>query len=111
MRNRARGTSARHLAAIDSISTRAHYIAMKEKRNSVTTADVRKAMQESVILSDNKLHTALGLVRQKKQGVTMRDNEPSSLSEAHTKKNEFQAPGHRQNVPASSPVETPLFGA
>jgi histone H3/H4 len=52
-------SSARYLAAIDSIATRARYIASQDKRATATTADVRKAMQESVIPADTKLHCAL----------------------------------------------------
>jgi hypothetical protein len=52
-------SSARYLAAIDSISTRARYIAMRSGRNAATTEDVRKAMQESVIPADTKLQHAL----------------------------------------------------
>lgn len=61
-------SSARYLAAIDSISTRARYLAMKDSRSAATTADVRKAMQESVIPADNKLHIALELGRTNKRG-------------------------------------------
>jgi hypothetical protein len=52
-------SSARYLAAIDSISKRARYIAMRAGRATATTEDVRKAMQESVIPADTKLHCAL----------------------------------------------------
>lgn len=52
-------TSARYLAAIDSIAKRARYIAMQADRAAATTADVRRAMQESVIPADTKLHLAL----------------------------------------------------
>jgi hypothetical protein len=52
-------SSARYLAAIDSISKRARYIAMRDNRATATTGDVRKAMQESVIPADTKLHSAL----------------------------------------------------
>lgn len=62
--------SARCLAAIDSISTRANYIAMKDGRAGATTADVRKAMQESVIPSDNKLVMALEAGRKTKRAQT-----------------------------------------
>jgi hypothetical protein len=44
--------SARYLAAIDSIAKRARYVANRAGRPEATTADVRKAMQESVIPSD-----------------------------------------------------------
>jgi len=53
-------TSARYLAAIDSIAKRARYLSKKAGRETVTTDDVRRAMQESVIPSDTKLHQALG---------------------------------------------------
>jgi histone H3/H4 len=52
-------SSARYLAAIDSISKRARYIAMRAGRATATTDDVRKAMQESVIPADSKLQRAL----------------------------------------------------
>ena len=52
-------SSARYLAAIDSIAKRARYIAMRAGRAAATTDDVRKAMQESVIPADTKLHRAL----------------------------------------------------
>ena len=52
-------SSARYLAAIDSIAKRARYIAMRDSRDSATAGDVRKAMQESVIPADTKLHIAL----------------------------------------------------
>ena len=52
-------SSARYLAAIDSIAKRARYIAMRAGRADATTDDVRKAMQESVIPADTKLHCAL----------------------------------------------------
>jgi histone H3/H4 len=52
-------SSARYLAAIDSIAKRARYIAMRAGRATATTDDVRKAMQESVIPADTKLHRAL----------------------------------------------------
>jgi hypothetical protein len=52
-------TSARYLAAIDTISKRARYIAQREGRDTATTADVRKAMTESVVPSDSKIASAL----------------------------------------------------
>jgi hypothetical protein len=52
-------SSARYLAAIDSISKRARYIAQRAGRAAATTDDVRQAMQESVIPADTKLHRAL----------------------------------------------------
>jgi hypothetical protein len=52
-------TSARNLAAIDSISKRARYIASRAGRAAATTGDVRTALKESVIPADSKLHDAL----------------------------------------------------
>lgn len=52
-------SSARYLAAIDSIAKRARYIASRDGRPAATADDVRKAMQESVIPADTKLHRAL----------------------------------------------------
>lgn len=57
--------SARYLAAIETISTRAHYLAMKSGRDASTTEDVRTAMQESVIPSDTRLVSNLGKGRTK----------------------------------------------
>jgi hypothetical protein len=59
-------SSARYLAAIDSISKRARYIAMRAGRTVATTEDVRKAMQESVIPADTKLHMALATSKKSK---------------------------------------------
>jgi hypothetical protein len=52
-------SSARHLAAIDSIASHARYIATESGRTSPTIADVRAAMSKSVIPSDTKLLYAL----------------------------------------------------
>ncbi len=52
-------SSARYLAAINTIAMRARYIASLDSRNVVTTDDVRQAMKESVIPSDSKLQGAL----------------------------------------------------
>ena len=52
-------TSARYLAAIDTISKRARYIAGRAGRPHATAADVRCAMKESVIPSDTMLVRAL----------------------------------------------------
>jgi hypothetical protein len=60
-------SSARYLAAIDSIAKRARFIAMRDGRHEATTADVRKAMQESVIPADSKLLRALQAGRNAKQ--------------------------------------------
>jgi histone H3/H4 len=65
-------SSARYLAAIDSIAKRARYIASLDARATVTTEDVRRAMQESVIPADTKLHHALAAAggRPRKIGAT-----------------------------------------
>ena len=56
-------TSARYLAAIDSIAARARYVANRAGKEHATTEHVRKAMQESVIPSDTML------VRTLEQGI------------------------------------------
>jgi AAA domain len=48
-------SSARYLAAIETISTRARYLASRAGRDSAEAEDVRRAMEESVIPSDSKL--------------------------------------------------------
>ena len=52
-------TSARYLAAIETISKRARFIAGRAGRHIAETGDVRRAMQESVIPADSKLVLAL----------------------------------------------------
>ena len=52
-------SSARYLAAIDSIAKRARYIAMLAGRTEATVGDVRKAMQDSIIPADTRLLHAL----------------------------------------------------
>ena len=52
-------SSARYLAAIDSIAKRARYIAKCEGRDVATAGDVRRAMKESVVPADTKLLFAL----------------------------------------------------
>jgi hypothetical protein len=59
--------SARYLAAIDSIATRARYLASRAGRLEATAEDVRKAMTESVIPADTKLKTALAATRTAKR--------------------------------------------
>ncbi|MEI7534119.1 MAG: ATP-binding protein [Verrucomicrobiae bacterium] len=55
-------SSARYLAAIDSIAKRARYIATRDGRTEATAGDVRRAMKESVVPADTKLLCALGSV-------------------------------------------------
>ena len=52
-------TSARYLAAVESIAQRARYLAGRAGRDQCTTDDVRVAMKESVIPSDTRLNAAL----------------------------------------------------
>ena len=52
-------TSARYLAAIETIAMRARYLAERSGRMQCTADDVRAAMTESVIPSDNRLKSAL----------------------------------------------------
>jgi AAA domain len=55
-------TSARYLAAIDSVATRARYLAMRAARKETAPDDVRRAMNESVIGSDTRLNQAMASV-------------------------------------------------
>lgn len=61
-------TSARYLAAIDAIASRARYDAARAGRKEITTEDVRKAMSESVIPSDSMLVCALEPSQKSKAG-------------------------------------------
>jgi hypothetical protein len=108
-------SSARYLAAIDSISKRARYIAMRDGRDAATTADVRKAMQESVIPADTKLQRALAAGRKGKTGsMTPAPALPDSLPSPQAESENFPparsqagqviiAPGNR--APTASLVE------
>lgn len=82
-------TSARYLAAIDTIAKRARYIAGREGRDTASTADVRKAMTESVVPSDSKIAVALQSPSKPRQR-----NEPSAPANRLPKAN------------APAPVET-----
>lgn len=52
-------SSAKYLAGIDAVVSRARYLATKTGRDKVTRADVAAAIQEGVIPSDNALSAAL----------------------------------------------------
>ena len=91
--------SARYLAAIDSISDRARYLAMKDGRNVATMADVQRAMKESVIPSDNKLHFALELGRKSQRGR----KPPARVS--------LSVPDERPGSGRSASVTVPLITA
>jgi hypothetical protein len=56
-------TSARYMAAIESISKRARYLAARAGRKDCSTEDIRTAMNESIIPSDTKLNAALEKAR------------------------------------------------
>ena len=96
-------SSARYLAAIDSISKRARYIAMRDSRDEATTEDVRKAMKESVIPADTKLHRALEAGR---KANPMRfaplPESPAPLGDSAVREieaEEILAPAQRGNMP------------
>jgi len=61
-------TSARYLAAIESIAKRAKYTAQRAGRTECSADDVRTAMHESVIPSDTKLVRTLEATRKRKPG-------------------------------------------
>lgn len=101
--------SARYLAAIDSISTRARYLAMKDGRKTATTGDVKRAMKESVIPADSKLHMALEAGRQSKRAKLA---PPGPLPEQKPlqRQNDFAPPRERSTTLAAETPETPLIG-
>jgi hypothetical protein len=74
-------SSLRYLAAIDSISKRARYIAMRDGREAATTDDVRKAMKESVIPADTRLQLALASARKSKAAPIAPAPEPGAALE------------------------------
>ena len=75
-------SSTRYLAAIDSISKRARYLAMRDGRDTATTEDVRQAMQESVIPADTKLQSALAAGKKSKAAAMAAIPSPSPDLEA-----------------------------
>jgi hypothetical protein len=112
-------SSARYLAAIDSISKRARYIAMRDGRAIASTADVRKAMKESVIPADTRLLCALEngrgakpakitpdleLSAPERSGADRSASEPDDFSSARRRGDvTVSLPSHR--VPGASLVE------
>jgi hypothetical protein len=60
-------TSARYLAAVDSIAKRAKYLAQRAGRTECGTDDVRTAMKESVIPSDTRLVRTLEKTKSKRR--------------------------------------------
>jgi hypothetical protein len=73
--------SDRYLAAIDAISKRARYMAMKGERTEATTEDVRKAMSESIIPADSRLVLAM------KGSSGPRRRDPESLAPVGSQEN------------------------
>ena len=95
-------TSARNLAAIDSISKRARFIAMRAGRDTATTEDVRKAMQESVIPADTKLHLALAASAGKKSKPIPA---PMEAAAEDAESSEDSSPGATTPRRGSSPAQ------
>jgi hypothetical protein len=93
-------SSARYLAAIDSIAKRARFVAMRAGRKEATTADVRKAMQESVIPADSKLLRALEAGRNSKRAQPALDVLPAPDDQP-----EALVPSARGMRPAASLME------
>jgi len=89
-------TSARYLAAVDSIAKRAKYITQRAGRTQCTADDVRTAMQESVIPSDTRLVRTLENTRKNKSGrraslpapqSPLLDSPPAEVSEVSNPRN------------------------
>ena len=95
--------SARYLAAVDSIASRARYIAKRNGREAATTDDVRKAMQESVIPSDSKLQIALATGKKSKD-IRVPASAPEIANSDAAQDSQLEAPtlraGTRQARPA-----------
>ena len=102
--------SARYLAAIDSISTRARYLAMKEGRKTATRADVKKAMYESVIPADRKLLAALEAGRKTKLSAIAPLGAELRNSKTPPAETDFEMPARRSNITVPSTAEPPLIG-
>jgi len=102
--------SARYLAAIDSIADRARYLAVKDGRHTATTADVQKAMKESVIPADSRLQSALAAGQSLKRGRlspgAAAETPSQALNPSGHRRHGFLAP-ERSITPAA---QTPLVG-
>jgi hypothetical protein len=96
-------SSARYLAAIDSIAKRARYIAMRAGRNEATADDVASAMRESVIPADTKLHRALDSASKGKPGrITPALEHPAQAAQL-TRPPETETSHAREIAPAKVP--------
>jgi histone H3/H4 len=98
-------SSARYLAAIDSIVEDARYIAASDGRDTVRRADIQRAMREGVIPSDRSLAAAIQSTAPKRGKRALTDvqtpvvpplNEPSE--------------GEVTATPAAAPSEAPVRG-
>ncbi len=74
-------SSARYLAAIDTIAMRARYIANLDGRSVSTAGDVHRAMKESVIPADSKLQCALAGTTARKSAKMTPAPAPAQLAE------------------------------
>jgi hypothetical protein len=92
-------TSARYLAAVDSIAKRAKYIAQRAGRTQCNTDDVRTAMQESVIPSDTRLVHTLEATRKNKSGSRSTQPLPEAVLPTAPAKTQIEAPA-RDTRPA-----------
>jgi hypothetical protein len=103
-------SSARYLAAIDSIAARARYLAMKDERATATTADVQKAMKESVIPADSNLQSALAKGQSAKRIKNSSPYVPLTPETIPQRPNNFLPPSDRSIAPATQTAEAPLIG-
>lgn len=98
-------TSSRYLAAIDTISKRARYIAQRAGRAAATTADVRNAMTASVVPSDSKIASALRPLSVASQGGSRCASAPAMPSPRATTPEATDAPMLPRHRFSGSPVE------
>ena len=102
-------SSARYLAAIDSVAKRARYVAKQDGRAVVGLNDIRKAMTESVIPADTKLLLALeagGKGRRSKEfvpSVGLASEEDSAAPESRPEEN-LPGRSRRDSVAPMSPM-------
>jgi len=92
-------TSARYLAAVDSIAKRAQYLAQLNGHANCTTDDVRTAMKESVIPSDTML------LRTLEQGKKVHSDRPSlSMAAAQAENTTQERPARSPSITIAAPT-------
>jgi hypothetical protein len=106
----ARGSD-RYLAAIDSISTRARFLAARAGRRDITSGDVRTAVKESVIPADRRLNMALAMGKKSKRNAGQITPAPAptraEFSQPDREECHQRVHGQRNRIQADSFSRTP----